>query len=204
MNPLMLGFGAADALYPAFKDSPASAGSRASRGAVTRNGMLQTFNEQRKALGLPPLGGDPVVGPMPEQAAAPRSGGGLSGWLQAKAAAADQGGFDEAGFAHMLSQEQPQAAPALPAPQDIPSLPVAPASVMAQAQAPAAAPAAPMAQPQAPQVPQGLLEMLQGLFSGNAGPSPTTGPELISKFMAHLNAAGPGVDAPDQHGLKGW
>jgi hypothetical protein len=82
-----------------------------------------------------------------------------------------------------------------PRPQMQPPMNIAPAAQNSMAQA----------QPQAPRGPFGLpsYDPVQNFGHMIGVPNPATGPELIKKFIAHLNQAGPAVGGKD-HGTNGY
>jgi hypothetical protein len=88
---------------------------------------------------------------------------------------------------------QPQM-PGVPMPPPRPQMqpPGPPMNIMAQA-------------PQAPRGPFGLpsYDPIQNFGHMIGVPSPSTGPELIKKFISHLNQAGPAV-SPDRAATNGY
>jgi hypothetical protein len=116
-------------------------------------------------------------------------GGNVSGFLQQKAAAADQGGVDESGFAT-----------AYPNP---PTQPLSPLPTVAVNSIPQPGAQAPQLS-SLPTVPVNSVPQPapQGMDAYATAPQGATGPSLIQKFMQQLHTTGPGPYAYDRAGAS--
>jgi hypothetical protein len=100
------------------------------------------------------------------------------------------GGFDEAGFTG-AGMPQTAAAPPLPPPMNIPSLPQPPASMQAQS----------LFMPNATSLPP--LQPPAATAYAQAPQQDVTGPDLIKQFMGMLQRRGAEPDY-ERHAIKGW